>query len=135
MQRIITKRYHFTFFLLLSITFITNIPLASTYSQEYPTNVLFAGIGKDRDKSITPREVPREEVSPKIEPKAQLYVLFADMAKDIDKSVTPREVPREEVSPKIEPKAQLYDPREIIPLGVDLRTGNATGTVLDDIII
>ena len=100
MQRIITKQYHFTFFLLLSITFITNIPLASIYSQEYPTNVLFAGIGKDIDKSITPREVPREEVSP-----------------------------------KIELEAQPYDPREIIPLGVDLLTGNATGTVLDDIII
>src|SRR5918994_386143 len=100
MQRIITKRYHFTFFILLSITSIINFPLASIYSQEYPTNVL-----------------------------------FADMAKDIDKSITPREVPREEASPKIEPKAQHYDPREIIPLGVDRRTGNATGTVLDDIII
>src|SRR5918993_4481698 len=119
MQRIITKRYHFTFFLLLSLTLITNIPLASIYSQEYPTNVLFADMAKDIDKSITPREVPREEASPKIEPKAQVYVLFADMAKDIDKSITPREVPREEASPKIEPKAQHYDPREIIPLGVD----------------
>jgi Ca2+-binding RTX toxin-like protein len=98
MQRIITKRYNFTL-LLLSITLLTNIHLDSIYSQEDPTNALFDAIGKDIDKSIIPKEAPRE------------------------------------VSPKIELEAQIYDPREIIPIGVDIRTGNATGTVWDDIII
>ena len=44
------------------------------------------------------------------------------------------DVPKE-VSPEIELSSQIYDPREIIPIGVDIPTGNATGTVWDDIII
>jgi hypothetical protein len=106
MKRRIIKQYHFTF-LLLSITFMININLVSIYPQEDPTNFLFVGIGKDIDKNITSRVL-----SPEIELEAQIY--------------DPRE---------IELEAQTHDPREIIPIDVDIQTGNAIGTEGDDIII
>lgn len=56
--------------------------------------------------------------------------LFPSIGKAIDKSIIPKEV-----SPEIKLSSELYDPREIIPIGVDITTGNATGTVWDDIII
>jgi Ca2+-binding RTX toxin-like protein len=93
MIRIITKQSYFIF-LLLSLTFIINIQLASIYSQEDPTNYLIPGNGIDIS-NITPKVL----------------------------------------SPKIELEAPVYDPREIIPIDVNIQTGNATGTVWNDIII
>ena len=60
--------------------------------------------------------------------------LFSGIGKDIDKSIIPKETSRVSSS-EIELEAQISDPREIIPIDVDIRTGNATGTVWDDIII
>jgi Ca2+-binding RTX toxin-like protein len=55
---------------------------------------------------------------------------FSGSGKDIHKNITPKVL-----SPQIELEAQIYDPREIIPIDVDIRTGNAIGTVGNDIII